>query len=153
MTSPMKENKVHQWTDWPQQLAMNEVWKPDVRHGTECGVLQAALMAAKNLKRRLDSKDEEIVVFYPRRFRDLVSKDLKRLRGSARIAAFRNVMVSATPRLQRACVAFLVKDVEAHRTPADAYFVVGTGRKGAEQHLEPKPLYEPEENFGERVDE
>lgn len=147
------------WRRWPQGLAANQVL-PLFRRGRAkipgTGYQYTLLNAAKRLSARFTPELplEKIVVFYPRRLYGHISKNLYRTRASAGLDEFKGLIICSNPELRSLCVAFLISDVEAHRTPADAYHVDFRANGNRRRKIEPVPLYTAEEsNLGYEITE
>lgn len=114
---------------------------------------RALLRAARKLSERFTPPLplEAIVVFYPSKFRVRVSGNLSYLKSRGSLEEFKGLTISATKNLSALAVAFRIEDVEAHRTPADAYHVTIRTREG-KRGIEPAPLYTKEEsNLGREI--
>lgn len=155
MKRPRKASPVNRWRKWPQALAINETvmlypWgnKTSWKHKT---MLDMALECGEKLSERAKVKLEEVVVFYPLERYGTISRRLNRLKTSGEgLGKYKGLTISSTRKLEKACVAFLIKDVEEHRTPADAYY---TNYHPGAVRANPIPLYDEYENFGKEVHE
>lgn len=149
MSSPRR------WRYWPQALAPSEVVELKrtrtgaVKHGRHYSLLRCAML----LSERVHVPIEEIVVFYPVRLRASVSRRIRHTRSEKGLEEFKGLTICATDELKFLAIAFRIEDVEAHRTPADAYHVNIRTRAG-KRRIEPAPLYTKEEsNLGKEIRE
>jgi len=136
---------IHRWRFWPQQLARNETrpmgpWRNARRAESILSKLEQLRNCADALAKRTRKRRDEIVVFYPMRYKIAVMQRLRERMLDGSIASHRGLVCSATKRLRGYCVAFLIADVEKHRTPADAYRIV-VERGAAHSSLRPRALY------------
>jgi hypothetical protein len=159
-SKPLSERRVLEWVHWPQALAPSVTVGMEKHKGSGAGFVSAIGMAGQALSARFDPPlpTDRIVVFYPKRKAAVVKRSIRYRRHATRkgggLTDLKGLSICATRRLQGVCMAFRIEDVEAHRTPADCYYVKVESPGRSAKKLNPEPLYaEAESNLGTEIHE
>jgi hypothetical protein len=123
-------------------------------HHKDSGYVDKMLLCAKTLAERANVALGDVVVFYPRHLGD--HNIWKTIQRKPSLEKYKGLTICTTTSLRENCMAFLIKDVEAHKTPANAYFVKvkRPRKKDLDVKLNPEPVYTAEEsNLGEEIHE